>query len=176
MRGANSFLSTQIKGFYAAPLGSFSAAVFHLVYFYSMIPIRKILGLPIVLLGVLGLSDCGFFRDSANEPAARTAPITATVVDAGAFASFTPEQWLSLSLTRYKEGKYLESLAAAQTAAYLRPDYALAYNNIGAAYGQLRLWDLAIQADLTALRYQPDFEHARNNLAWAKEQKRLAAR
>ena len=88
----------------------------------------------------------------------------------------TAEQWLNLSVSYYKQQKYLESIAAAQTAAYLRPDYPEAYNNIGAAYGALHMWDPAIQADLLALRYRPDFPLARNNLTWAMEQKRRGAR
>ena len=88
----------------------------------------------------------------------------------------TPEQWLELSLTYYQQGRFMESVAAAQTAVYLRPGYAEAYNNVGAAYAALHLWDAAIRADSEALRLKPDFPLARNNLAWAMEQKRRGAR
>lgn len=88
----------------------------------------------------------------------------------------TPEQWLNLSLTYYRQHKYLESVAAAQTAAYLRPSFAEAYNNVGAAYGAMHIWDPAIQADLQALRLRPDFPLAHNNLAWAMEEKRRGVR
>jgi protein O-mannosyl-transferase len=117
----------------------------------------------------LGMVNCGFFRDSSNEPVAKTA----LSAEENNFPSMTPEQWLNLSLTRYQHHKYLESIAAAQTAVYLHPNNAEAYNNMGAAYASLHLWDLAIQADVQALHCRPDFPLARNNLLWATEQKRL---
>jgi len=125
-----------------------------------------------VAVCALGLVHCGYFSDPKNEPSAKTV----RPAEVQNFSSLTPEQWLGLSLTYYQQHKYLESIAAAQTAAYLRPDFAEAYNNIGAAYAVLRLWDPAIQADLQALRCRPNFPLARNNLAWAMEQKRLGAR
>jgi tetratricopeptide (TPR) repeat protein len=76
----------------------------------------------------------------------------------------------------YQEGKYLESVGAAQTAIYLRPDFAEAYNNIGAAYAALHLWDPAIQADQQAVRLNPSLQLARNNLAWALTQKSVEKR
>ena len=39
----------------------------------------------------------------------------------GNFPSMTPEQWIELSLSYYQYHRYLESIAAAQTAVYLRP-------------------------------------------------------
>lgn len=125
-----------------------------------------------VAVCALGLVHCGYFSDRTNEPSAKTA----RPAEVQNFSSLTPDQWLNLSLTYYQQHKYLESIGAAQTAAYLRPDYAEAYNNLGAAYGALHLWDPAIQADLQALRCRPDFPLARNNLAWAMEQKRLGIR
>jgi len=126
----------------------------------------------VVVVCALGLIHCGFFRDSNNEPVAKTA----LPAEERNFSSLTPEQWLGLSLTYYRQNKFLESVAAAQTAAYLRPGYAEAWNNVGAAYGALHIWDPAIQADMQALRLRPDFPLARNNLAWATEQKRLGVR
>jgi len=38
------------------------------------------------------------------------------------------------------------------------------------------LWDPAIQASQQALRLKPDFQLARNNLAWAMSQKQLGGR
>jgi tetratricopeptide (TPR) repeat protein len=89
------------------------------------------------------------------------------------YPAFTAGQWLNLSRSLYQEGKYLESIGAAQTALRVKPDYAEAYNNIGAAYASLRLWDPAIQADQQALQLEPAMQLARNNLAWAVRQKAL---
>jgi tetratricopeptide (TPR) repeat protein len=83
---------------------------------------------------------------------------------------------LNLSLAHYQAGKFGDSIAAAQAAVALKPDYAEAYNNIAASYSALKQWDKAIGAAQTAIALKPDFQLARNNLAWALEQKRLGAR
>ena len=48
-----------------------------------------------------------------------------------------------------------------------------AYNNIAADYEDLHQWDLAIEAAKQALKLRPDFQLAKNNLAWAESQKKL---
>ena len=59
--------------------------------------------------------------------------------DAGATTASQPsaEFYLTLSLERYREARYAESIAASHAALELRPGYAEAWNNIGAAYNQL---------------------------------------
>ena len=113
----------------------------------------------------LALSGCGFLSDKNPEEA--------NAADQPPFTSLTAAGWVNLSQTYYRQGKFLESVAAAQTAVYLKPDMPEAYNNLGAAYAALHLWDPAIQADLQAVRLSPDMALAKNNLAWAMEQKRL---
>jgi len=83
----------------------------------------------------------------------------------------TPEDYLNLSLSYHRSGKYQECIQAARQALRLRPDYAEAYNNIAAAYEELHMWDEAIEAARQALKLKPDFQLARNNLAWAESQK-----
>lgn len=107
---------------------------------------------------------CGFF-DEKNSDAKRT--------EGRAYTSFTANGWIALSQSLFQQKKFLESIAAAQTAIYLKQDAPEAYNNIGAAYAALHLWDPAIQAAQQALSLKPDFTLAQNNLAWAREQKRL---
>lgn len=85
----------------------------------------------------------------------------------------TPESYLAFGLRLYGDARYIESIAASRRALELRPDYAEAWNNIGAAYNQLGRYEEAAAACEQALRYQPDFELARNNLQYAKQ--RLAA-
>ena len=51
----------------------------------------------------------------------------------------------------------------------------VAYNNIAAAYESIEDWDHAIEAARQALRMQPDFTLARNNLAYSLERKKRAA-
>jgi tetratricopeptide (TPR) repeat protein len=67
---------------------------------------------------------------------------------------------------------YSESIDAARRALALKADYAEAYNNIGFAYAGLGLWEPAIAAVEEALRLQPNFQLAKNNLAWFLERKR----
>ena len=83
----------------------------------------------------------------------------------------TPENFLDLSLVYYNAGNFQECIRAAQQALKLRPNYAEAYNNIGAAYNELKMWDKGIEACQKALKLKPDFELARNNLNWAKRNK-----
>lgn len=126
----------------------------------------------IAIFTLLGLTGCGFFNDP-KEPSEtvlrKTNPI-ANDFPANA-ATMTADQWLQQSLYYHKQARFLECIAAAQTALFLKPDFAEAYNNIGVAYSSLHLWDLAIQAESQAVRLKPDFELARNNIAWALAQK-----
>ena len=57
----------------------------------------------------------------------------------------------------------------------LRPDYAEAWNNIGAAYNKLGRYEKAAAACEQALRYKPDFELARNNLRFAQQMAKAPA-
>jgi protein O-mannosyl-transferase len=81
----------------------------------------------------------------------------------------TPEHFLALSLQDYNDGKYEESIAAAQSALSLKPDYAEAFNNICAANNKLGRFEEARSACEQALRIKPDFDLARNNLQYARE-------
>jgi tetratricopeptide (TPR) repeat protein len=81
----------------------------------------------------------------------------------------TAESYLALSLERYREERYVEAIAACRTALELRPNYAEAWNNIGAAYNKLGRYEEAAAACEQALRYKPDFELARNNLRYARQ-------
>src|SRR6266496_4229658 len=90
-------------------------------------------------------------------------------------ATQTPEYYLDLSLQDYREGRYPESIAASRAALKLRPNYAEAWNNIGAAYDKLGRYEEAVAACEQALRYKPDFELARNNLQYARKMARASA-
>jgi len=130
-----------------------------------------------LLLFILVLTGCGFFSEENSEvPASKRAAATVASASVSTYPTFNAQQWVNLSRTLYQEGKYLESIGAAQTAVHLKADYAEAYNNIGAAYAALSLWDPAIQADQEAVRLQPSLQLARNNLAWALQQKSLEKR
>lgn len=84
-------------------------------------------------------------------------------------ATQTAESYLALSLQRYNEGRYVESIDACKSALALKPNYAEAWNNICAAYNKLGRYGEAAAACEQALLYKPDFELARNNLRFAQQ-------
>jgi len=88
----------------------------------------------------------------------------------------TPESYIGLSLQLYREERYAESIAASRAALALRPNYAEAWNNIGAAYNKLGRYDKAADACAEALRLKPDFQLARNNLQYAREMAKSLAK
>ena len=73
-----------------------------------------------------------------------------------------------MSLQYYRAERYAESIDACQSALALRPGYAEAWNNIGAAYNKLGQFSKGISACEEALRLRPDFPLARNNLEYAR--------
>ncbi|PTR01627.1 tetratricopeptide repeat protein [Mucilaginibacter yixingensis] len=76
---------------------------------------------------------------------------------------------IDLSLSYYNGGRYEDCIAVCEQMLLRWPDYAPAYNNIGAAYNSLQRWDKAIEALNHSLKIDPKNQLAINNLAWAKE-------
>ena len=88
----------------------------------------------------------------------------------------TPESWLATSLAYFQAGRFADCVNAAKEALKLRPDYAEAWNNVGACSNSLSQWDVGIEACKKAIQLKPDFQLARNNLAWAETEKAKAGR
>jgi protein O-mannosyl-transferase len=88
-------------------------------------------------------------------------------------AKLTPEYYLNLSLQHHNAGRFRDSITACQKALRIKPDYYLAYNNICAAYNEMKMWDKATEACENGLRINPSFELLKNNLARAKSEKVL---
>jgi tetratricopeptide (TPR) repeat protein len=84
------------------------------------------------------------------------------------------DAFLDLGLQYYRNREFHESIFATERALVFDPNSAAAYNNICSAYAELRMWDKAIEAGRKALSLKPDFELARNNLAWALREKASA--
>jgi tetratricopeptide (TPR) repeat protein len=95
--------------------------------------------------------------------------------ESGVPESKTADDYLNLSLSYYRGGQFLQSIAAAQEALKLNSQLAEAYNNIAASYQSMGQWDDGIAAARQALKLKPDLQLARNNLAWGEEQKRKTA-
>jgi tetratricopeptide (TPR) repeat protein len=87
----------------------------------------------------------------------------------------TPEDYLNESLKDFQSGQYAPSIAAAQKALRLRPEYAQAWNNIAVSDVAMGRFDEAIGAAQHALRINPDFQLAKNNLVWAISEKNKTA-
>ena len=88
----------------------------------------------------------------------------------------TAADFLNESLRLNQAGKYTESIAAARSALRLDPRSPEAWNNIAANDEAMHHWDEAILAAQKAIALKPDFQLAKNNLAWSLSQKRLGVR
>jgi len=79
-------------------------------------------------------------------------------------------QFANLSLVNYQFRRYEACIATAQEAIKLNPQYAEAYNNIGAAQIRLKQYDKAISTLQEALKLKPDLIIAKNNLDSAERE------
>jgi len=90
----------------------------------------------------------------------------------------SPAALIDLSLDHYRAGRFQECIDASQKALKMGAGdlAAEAYNNIGACAGSLGRYDDEIRNEVEALRLKPDLQVAKNNLAWALQQKRQQAK
>jgi len=79
-------------------------------------------------------------------------------------AAPTAEKYADLSLLNYQAKRYPQCIITAQEALRLKPGFAEAYNNMGAAYIKLQQYDKAVDALKEAIRLKPDLTVAQNNL------------
>ena len=86
----------------------------------------------------------------------------------------TVADYINLSLTLNQQGRFPESIEAARRALAVDASSAEAWNNIAAGEEALHRWDDAIAAAQKAVALKPDFQLAKNNLAWALQQKEAA--
>lgn len=80
----------------------------------------------------------------------------------------TPENYIELSLAYYNEGLFEKCIEAANEALKLKPDYDLAYNNICAAYNELKEWAKAAEAGQKGLQINPLNKLIQGNLNVSK--------
>jgi len=83
----------------------------------------------------------------------------------------TPDNYLNLSLMYYRQSLFMKSIDACKAAIKLNPRFALAYNNMCAAYNMLGMWNEAISAGELAMRLDPNNQLIKNNLAEARKGK-----
>jgi tetratricopeptide (TPR) repeat protein len=80
------------------------------------------------------------------------------------------------SLELYRAADYRNSATAARKAVTLDPNSAEAWNNVAAAEAAQHHWNAAIAAAERAIALKPGLEIAHNNLAWALQQRDIAAK
>jgi 4-amino-4-deoxy-L-arabinose transferase-like glycosyltransferase len=95
-----------------------------------------------------------------NAPAAKPGVVTDTA-----------SQLVARSLEHCRREQWTECVTTARAASRLEPLRAEAWNNAAVGYAGLQLWDDAERCARRALELQPDFQLARNNLAWVSEEK-----
>ncbi|KAA1247131.1 tetratricopeptide repeat protein [Aquimarina sp. RZ0] len=81
----------------------------------------------------------------------------------------TVETYINLSLIYYKNGDYESTISTCRKILKTDPNNAFAYNNMCAAYNQMKRWELGAQACEMALKIDPNYQLAKNNLKWAKD-------
>ena len=116
---------------------------------------------------------------STAQPAAAetifTAPVDRSLIPAARDErSQEVASWINLSLEQYRKGQYPQAIKSARRALKLKSNSVEAYNNMGAAFARLQQWDAAVVAEEKALAIQPDFQLARNNLAWSESHMKKA--
>lgn len=107
--------------------------------------------------------------DAERHLTATPTPAPQPAVSAASFPAL-----LNQSLEQYRTGQFQASIASARAALKQNPRSAEAWNNIAAGYASLRQWDDAITAAQHAVALKPDFQLAKNNLAWARSEKEKA--
>ena len=89
-------------------------------------------------------------------------------------SSWSADALIEESLVLYRSGDFRQSIVVAQTALEVNPSSAEAWNNVAAAHAALHEWGPAIVAAKKALALKPDFQLAKNNLAWARSRRTTA--
>jgi protein O-mannosyl-transferase len=84
----------------------------------------------------------------------------------------TSDNYISLSLAYYEEGKFHECVTACEKAIAVKPNNPVAYNNICSAYNQLKMYDEAIKACDKAIALDPSSQLAKNNRKAAMDGKK----
>lgn len=127
------------------------------------------------VLGVLVLiAGCTKSPSTAVAPPTQPQKIE-TVAALQAAVQKTPSfgNVIALGLALSTSGKHEEALSVFQRAASISPQSPLAYNNICAEHNALRQWAPAIENCQKALKLEPGFTLASNNLAYSQKSKAL---
>lgn len=127
-------------------------------------PVRVILGWALAAI-IIAVAAYLFGLNSSG-----TAPLASAASPLN-----SAEAQVDRSNLAYRAGQYREAIQAATAALKLKPEYALAYNNLAVSYLGLHMYDEALHNAREALRVQPNWDLAKNNLAWIQREKAKSA-
>ena len=82
--------------------------------------------------------------------------------------NYSYSQWINLSLELYREKDYAKCILCCKKALEIKPNSAVAYNNICSAYNQMGAYEKALKACKKALEINPQMIRAKNNLKLAQ--------
>src|SRR5262249_36591409 len=74
-----------------------------------------------------------------------------------------------------RSGHFKECIDSARLALVFDPHDAMAFNNVGMCSIKLELWDEGLKSIREAIRLDPTLQLAKDNLAWAEQEKARAA-
>ena len=75
---------------------------------------------------------------------------------------------ITLSLEYYQKQDYQSCVETCLLSLKKKPNNPIAYNNICSAYNAMKNWEMAAKYGKLAVKYAPDFQLAKNNLAYAQ--------
>ena len=129
---------------------------------------HDVAGLRRVAMNTLAVSPSDL---TAQSWLARAATLPAGPVPTASPQS--PEDWLTQSLALYQQGKYVDSIHAALKAIKLRPGLRarMEQRSRPATTNSANAGREGIAAAREAVRLDPNFQLAKNNLAWSMSQK-----
>ena len=138
-----------------------------------MYPISKTRVAFGVVLSLILFSGCQAGKNTPS-PVTLTAPATTNkkpdpieVTKQALEKNPTYENSIALGLAYSNANRHKEALAEFQHSLALKPDSAVAFNNICNEYNVLKQWTLAAENCKKSLAIKPDFDLAKNNLALA---------
>ncbi len=94
-----------------------------------------------------------------------------TALESLATTAPTFDNLINLSMAYINNNMPGKSISYLKKAIELNPQSAIAYNNLGVAYTMLQQYQNGIDACTKALQIDSDFQLAKNNLAWASDEK-----
>lgn len=80
----------------------------------------------------------------------------------------TADELIAISLEYYTQKNYQSCIDACMASIEKKPNNAIAYNNICSAFNAMQEWGKAVEYGKLAVKYGPDFQLAKNNLAYAE--------